>query len=64
MKDSLMVSVSLQDGLLAFIPTVNGGSSGPGRGYIHKPEKKIEIEISGNFALIGSCLKEAFKLCE
>ena len=63
MKDSREVSVSLEKGILSFIPTDNGGTSGTNKGYRHKPEEKIETAVLNDLALIGTSLRKAFSLC-
>ncbi|TNE53327.1 MAG: hypothetical protein EP338_12390 [Bacteroidetes bacterium] len=64
MKDARNVHISRKNGLLVFEPTINGGSSGPGRGYSFIQDKISRIESSNNPAKIGAHLRTCWGQCE
>lgn len=63
MKDALSVHISRKNNEIEFSPTVNGGTAGHRKGF-HFSEKKLTIEDSENYELIGKTLNLALDKCK
>jgi hypothetical protein len=64
MKDSLYVFVSRKNNEIVFTPYINGGTSGPNRGFRGLPEESLVIKDTNDFNLIGQTIKLAFQRCK
>lgn len=63
MKDSLHVSIKLQNNQITFSPTITGETTGDRKGYHFLTEEEILIEHNEDFESIGKTLKLALEKC-
>ena len=63
MKDSKYVSLNRHNGIYSIGPTINGGTSGPKKGY-HFKKEKIEFNEPEIISEIGINIKKGFELSE
>ena len=63
MKDSKYVSLNRNNGIYSIGPTINGGTSGPKKGY-HFKKEKIEFNEPEIISEIGINIKKGFELSE
>lgn len=61
MKDSLYISISRIDGKYSIAPSINGGTSGPKRGY-HFTKERIEFNSPEDITEIGVLVKKGLEL--
>jgi hypothetical protein len=61
MKDSKYISINRNNGIYSIGPTINGGTSGPKRGY-HFTKEKIEFNEPEKISEIGIYVKKGFEL--
>jgi hypothetical protein len=60
---TLSTSVTWQGETLSFIPTSNGGGSGPKMGFYPLPESSSSVAAGAGAGAIGTALRSALKCC-
>jgi hypothetical protein len=64
MANACYVGLRLSSGVLLVEPSLNGGASGPGRGFRPIPEANLELTDVQDLELLGSTISKAWSSCK
>jgi hypothetical protein len=59
-----MVHVDVDGDLTRLVPTLNGGSTGPDRGFTELPDKAVALRTGAPAETLGEAVIRALDLCE